>query len=59
MAFLLAMVALSLAAFPIVAISYSKGLIGLAPIFALARLVLQHAIGLEVVGFFRDQVNKS
>jgi hypothetical protein len=42
MAFLLAIVALSLAAFSIVAISYGKGLISLAPIFALARLVLGH-----------------
>ena len=58
MAFLLAMMTFSLAASPVVAISYSKGIIVLAPSFALARLVLRHTACFHVVSLLRDQVNE-
>ena len=58
MAFLLAMVALPLAASPVVAISYSEGVIILAPSLALAGLILRCMVGLCTVSLLGNHVDQ-
>ena len=57
-AFLLAMVALPLTMSPIVAISYSEGIVILALGLALAGLILGHMVGLCMVGLLRNYVDQ-